>query len=146
PWLQVTVIFILYIWMKEISGSKWASFIFTLLLGGSLGYANFVKLDLRKEPVFPSDLSMLKESASLVEMADEIDWPKIAVIALFLFIIGSALVFIEHKAKKEYEFKRFFYVRLISVVISSFLVLQLYGFNKPSNFIRRKFDENTTWI
>src|SRR5699024_1602139 len=69
-WLETVVLFFTYLWLTTLLGSKWGAASLFILVSVGLSIANNQKMYFRGEPIYPSDLDMMKAIPSLLEMID----------------------------------------------------------------------------
>lgn len=106
-----------------------------------VGAINFLKMEFRQEPLYPSDLDMIKDVSSLQEFISI----KVRLIFLAAGIILLLLLFLAFK--KSSMLKKHQQVFRASLLL--ILMVSLYytsDFNKPSNFLRQQFNKTALWI
>ena len=64
------VLFIIYLWLVSLIGNRWISTVSLFILIFFFGIATQQKMIFRGEPLYPSDLSMIKEWRFLIQMVD----------------------------------------------------------------------------
>lgn len=143
--MSMGILFIFYLWLTALLGSRWTSSFLVLGLSLLLGTITWQKMTTRGEPFYPSDLRMISEVSFLVKM-----------VPLWLLVVGASLIVIvilavvlykkkfqrNEKIRKE---KRWI-IRGCTFLITSLLLLYVSLFNQEGNKVRAAFDPYAYWI
>lgn len=135
------VLLCLNLWIVSLIGSVYVgNGIYFLLLSG-IGMANYQKMALRMEPIYPDDLKMAFEWTM---MKDIIGGPLfILVLLLACLLIGALLWTIKQSLKLP---KRWQYIRLGVLLLTSLFLCYTSQFNQPGNVLRKEYDKTAKWI
>lgn len=108
---------------------------------GILGYADYLKMTMRQEPIYPDDLKMV---ANLGMMKDLVGWPLfVALLVVILAVLFGVGYMFWRSLKKS---KNTQILRLVTVVLSGGLLLYASNFNSSSNLLRKGYDRTALWI
>lgn len=108
---------------------------------GILGYADYLKMTMRQEPIYPDDLKMV---ANLGMMKDLVGWPLfVALLVVILAVLFGVGYMFWRSLKKP---KNTQILRLMTVVLSGGLLLYASNFNSSSNLLRKGYDRTALWI
>lgn len=108
---------------------------------GILGYADYLKMTMRQEPIYPDDLKMV---ANLGMMKDLVGWPLfVALLVVILAVLFGVGYMFWRSLKKP---KNTQILRLVTVVLSGGLLLYASNFNSSSNLLRKGYDRTALWI
>ncbi|MDN5372792.1 MAG: hypothetical protein PWR19_1838 [Carnobacterium sp.] len=143
--LGALVLFIIYMWLVSLIGNRWISSIGLLILTLCFGIATQQKMVFRGEPLYPSDLSMIKEWRFLIQMVD------IKIVIAALAGIGLAIilcVFLVKKTKKnQTESKRLkWFSRGIIFIVTSMALVYISNFNQLDNHFKESFSPSAYWV
>lgn len=109
-------------------------FLFFMIL---LGIGNYQKMLYRPEPVYPSDILMLKDIKFLFFSVERMIQVLIVVVVV-AFIVS--LFFLSKSAYiKKANIINKGYIRVISFIVSLILFIPLVSFNKTDNIVKKKF-------
>lgn len=148
--IGVFLLFTIYLWITAISGSRWFGILILTVGVVATGITTQQKMALRGEPLYPSDLTMMKELPFLIQM---IDRKLLLVISIFLIsaIILSIFIFIKHKKRSKsftdskYKSRNWF-VRGATFIVTSAILFYSLGFNQPGNLVKAAYDRHAYWI
>lgn len=108
---------------------------------GILGYADYLKMTMRQEPIYPDDLKMV---ANLGMMKDLVGWPLfVGLLVVILAVLFGVGYMFWRSLKKP---KNTQILRLMTVVLSGGLLLYASNFNSSSNLLRKGYDRTALWI
>lgn len=148
--IGVFLLFTIYLWITAISGSRWLSTLILTVGVVAIGITTQQKMALRGEPLYPSDLTMIKELPFLIQM---IDRKLLLVISIFLIstIILSIFIFIKHKKRSKTftdskQKKWNWFVRGGTFIVTSAILFYSLGFNQPGNLVKSAYDRHAYWI
>lgn len=144
-WLETVVLFFTYLWLTTLLGSKWGAASLFILVSVGLSIANNQKMYFRGEPIYPSDLDMMKAIPSLLEMIDSQYVVGFILLLLLVLIITVFMIRKEWSFKKQNKNKMIDIGRVIAFIFLSFYMMILYNFNHPGNEIRAIFEPYTNW-
>ena len=118
-------------------------FLFFMIL---LGIGNYQKMLYRPEPVYPSDILMLKDIKFLFFSVERMIQVLIVVVVV-AFIVS--LFFLSKSAYiKKANIINKGYIRVISFIVSLILFIPLVSFNKTDNIVKKSFENyaDVQWI
>ncbi len=144
--VSIGLLFILYNLFGALLGSATLGGIGLFMTALTLGIINRVKIHYRAEPLFPSELILVKEVPFLVEM---VGWVYILLIALTV-MAGIALMvrFYQTKIKpkkKEIPKKIEWTTRSIGVLLSGVALFYLGQFHQPGHLLREFYSDQGAW-
>ena len=115
---------------------------FFYLVGiGILGYANYLKMTYRQEPIYPDDLKMIKEFGLLKDMTGTISFYLLA--GMILLVVAGGCWAIYRSFKKD---KKFQAIRVITLFTTIFALIYISHFNNPNNLLRKAYNKTALWI
>ena len=88
--LGSSVIFIFTLWLYAILGNRYLTVGLTFLISLGLGVATWQKMINRSEPLYPSELSMIKELSFMVSMIER----KVVLGFLLIVLVVMALAYV----------------------------------------------------
>jgi phosphoglycerol transferase MdoB-like AlkP superfamily enzyme len=135
------VLAVLLLFFISLAGSVGVGTLLYSLVIGILGYADYMKMTLRQEPIYPDDLKMITELGLLKEMAGT--GPFILIMALSL----AALSLFGWGIYKSFKKPRHFQViRGTTFILSIALFFYISNFNNPNNLLRKEYNKTALWI
>ena len=143
------LLFVLYIWMTALFGSRWLSALILLLGVLVIGVTTQQKMALRGEPLYPSDFSMIRELPFLIRM---IDSKLILAMGIFLLCAVSIAVFILVRKKRKNQWERpvqtkaSWLIRGSTFLVASFILFYSSCFNQTGNVFKAAYDRYAYWI
>lgn len=138
--LQAMIIFIIFFLVYFLTYSKLLSALFIIIFSTILGIVSNQKMIFRGEPFYPSDIYFLRDLTFFLDM---IDWKLWLLLILFLIIMSvSIFLYVKYKKKK----KSSLLLRVIGIIITTFMLLYINQFNVPGNKVRAAFNQYTNWI
>lgn len=139
--LACLVLFFLWGFISSVLGSLIYGGLFYSLLIFGIGIVDALKMQYRQEPLYPDDLKMIVEFATLKDIAG---WPLFLGFVLLL-IAGAGLIIysIYRSFKKKRSFQIF---RGLLFVISFAGLIYASNFNQPSNLLRQAYNKTALWI
>lgn len=115
---------------------------FFYLVGiGILGYANYLKMTYRQEPIYPDDLKMIKEFGLLKDMTGTTSFYLLA--GMILLVVAGGCWAIYRSFKKD---KKFQAIRVITLFTTIFALIYISHFNNPNNLLRKAYNKTALWI
>lgn len=143
--LGALVLFIIYMWLVSLIGNRWISSIGLLILILFFGIATQQKMIFRGEPLYPSDLSMIKEWRFLIQMVDM----KIVIVALIGIGLAIGLcIFSVKKTKKNQTGNKIlrWISRGVIFILTSMALVHISNFNQPGNQFKESFSPSAYWV
>lgn len=143
------VLLIIYFWLFSLIGNRWisAELLFTIVL--LAGIATQQKMNVREEPLYPSDLAMITDLPFILQM---VDWKLVVIfIVLFILICGFTIKFIlKNKKRKQDKYKEYKKTRVIVraavFFVTSTMLVYIGNFNQSENKVKEAFDSGAYWI
>lgn len=135
------VLLVFYLFLSSLSGS--------LKVGGALysvfitllGYATYLKMLYRQEPIYPDDLKMITQFNLIREMIG------IGPFILALFAIICVLSLVLWQIYRSLKFpKRKQILRVSLLILSSLALVYISDFNNENNLLRRGYNRTALWI
>ncbi|ALV21565.1 LTA synthase family protein [Carnobacterium antarcticum] len=141
---NAVIIFIIQIWFTSLLGNILVSSLMTLLLSVLFGFTNGQKALFRSEPLFPSDLLMVKDLPFMINSLEESSAKLlfsllISILVLLIVVIVGIKKWRKSHPIKFKQSKRA--VRLLLFVFSSIGLIQLLSFHNPGNPFKEGFVE-----
>lgn len=140
--LSSGIIVILFLWVMSLVGNPYVSFLILLVATILTGFANQQKQLYRGEPLYPSDLAMVRNLPFLIDMVN----PLLVFLLIFLVAISITIcIFIYKKTYKKFTMKSLIF-RTILFVFTSSILFYTGQFNQQNNYVRELFNINAYWI
>lgn len=147
--LGVTIVWAVTLLVLAITGRLWLTTSIVIVGALALGYSNKVKLELRVEPLYPTELSSVKEVGFLTDVVG------LRTVLLgagaALLVVGAGLL-LGHFADKVFPRPRWkthprltvalVPVRIGIIALTTVLLVQAAHFNTPGNQIRAEFERS----
>lgn len=144
--LGSSVIFIFTLWLYAILGNRYLTVGLTFLISLGLGVATWQKMINRSEPLYPSELSMIKELSFMVSMIES----KVVLGFLLIVLVVMALSYVFTRLQTRFIIKynrhKSYLIRFILFITTSFLLVYIANFNQPGNLLKKAYDPNAYWI
>lgn len=144
--LGSSVIFIFTLWLYAILGNRYLTVGLTFLISLGLGVATWQKMINRSEPLYPSELSMIKELSFMVSMIES----KVVLGFLLIVIVVMALAYVFTRLQTrfiiKYNRRKSYLIRFVLFITASFLLVYIANFNQPGNLLKKAYDPNAYWI
>ncbi|MBC9810457.1 LTA synthase family protein [Carnobacterium maltaromaticum] len=144
--LGSSVIFIFTLWLYVILGNRYLTVGLTFLISLGLGVATWQKMINRSEPLYPSELSMIKELSFMVSMIES----KVVLGFLLIILVVMALAYVFTRLQTRFIIKynrhKSYLIRFILFITTSFLLVYIANFNQPGNLLKKAYDPNAYWI
>lgn len=144
--LGSSVIFIFTLWLYAILGNRYLTVGLTFLISLGLGVATWQKMINRSEPLYPSELSMIKELSFMVSMIES----KVVLSFLLIVLVVMALAYVFTRLQTRFIIKynrhKSYLIRFILFITTSFLLVYIANFNLPGNLLKKAYDPNAYWI
>lgn len=139
--LACLVLLMLFLFLVAVLGSFLFGTFFYLVGIGILGYANYLKMTYRQEPIYPDDLKMIKEFGLLKDMTGTISFYLLA--GMILLVVAGGCWAIYRSFKKD---KKFQAIRVITLFTTIFALIYISHFNNPNNLLRKAYNKTALWI
>ncbi|NTQ30287.1 sulfatase-like hydrolase/transferase [Enterococcus faecium] len=157
--LTIIIIMGFFFLLLLISNRFWYAFTATLIINLLLTISTVIKMEMREEPVFPSDLKMLTGLSELLSMVSPI---LLIVGGLILLLLLITSIIVQRRLQKQYSLKIHWKRRFISIAVllvcfsgvffinhknsPSFLLFNLFKVNKTFFKLQGAVKENGTVI
>ncbi|MDT2756045.1 LTA synthase family protein [Enterococcus asini] len=135
------VLLALLVFLSAIIGSFGMGAVLYTLFIGILGYADYLKMTMRQEPIYPDDLKMV---TNLGMMKDLIGLPQFILLLVVIVAVITGVVFVFWKSLKKPKKSQL--LRVAFLVFSGGLLLYASNFNSSSNLLRKGYDRTALWI
>lgn len=139
--LACLVLLMIFLFLVAVLGSFLFGTFFYLVGIGILGYANYLKMTYRQEPIYPDDLKMIKEFGLLKDMTGTISFYLLA--GMILLVVAGGCWAIYRSFKKD---KKFQDIRVITLFTTIFALIYISHFNNPNNLLRKAYNKTALWI
>ena len=139
--LACLVLLMIFLFLVAVLGSFLFGTFFYLVGIGILGYANYLKMTYRQEPIYPDDLKMIKEFGLLKDMTGTTSFYLLA--GMILLVVAGGCWAIYRSFKKD---KKFQAIRVITVFTTIFALIYISHFNNPNNLLRKAYNKTALWI
>lgn len=139
--LACLVLLMIFLFLVAVLGSFLFGTFFYLVGIGILGYANYLKMTYRQEPIYPDDLKMIKEFGLLKDMTGTTSFYLLA--GMILLVVAGGCWAIYRSFKKD---KKFQAIRVITLFTTIFALIYISNFNNPNNLLRKAYNKTALWI
>nr|WP_275692985.1 LTA synthase family protein [Enterococcus hirae] len=139
--LACLVLLMIFLFLVAVLGSFLFGTFFYLVCIGILGYANYLKMTYRQEPIYPDDLKMIKEFGLLKDMTGTTSFYLLA--GMILLVVAGGCWAIYRSFKKD---KKFQAIRVITLFTTIFALIYISHFNNPNNLLRKAYNKTALWI
>lgn len=139
--LACLVLLMIFLFLVTVLGSFLFGTFFYLVGIGILGYANYLKMTYRQEPIYPDDLKMIKEFGLLKDMTGTTSFYLLA--GMILLVVAGGCWAIYRSFKKD---KKFQAIRVITLFTTIFALIYISHFNNPNNLLRKAYNKTALWI
>ena len=127
--------------MVAFAGSYLFGLLFYLVSIGILGFANYLKMSYRQEPIYPDDLKMITEFNLLKDMTGTPIFIGLMLLAILAF--GGVVWAIVRSFKKDRTFQIY---RILTLVMTVAMMGYFSNFNNPNNLLRKAYNQTALWI
>ncbi len=139
--LACLVLLIILIFLIALAGSvPLGSFTYVVTIG-VLGFANYMKMSYRQEPIYPDDLKMITEIGLLKDMTGTMLFT--VILAAAGTVLGLFCWYMFRSLKKG---RRFQLIRLTTLLVAIGLLGYISNFNNPDNLLRKAYNKTALWI
>lgn len=139
--LASLVLFVLFLFLVSLAGSLIAGASVYSLFIAVIGFATYMKMSFRQEPVYPDDLKMVTQLGFFREVVGT---------GLFLLIL---VLLISVMGLFAYQLFRSFFLsknkqvlRIIVLCISALGLIYISHFNNETNLLRKAYNKTALWI
>ncbi|MBO1089793.1 LTA synthase family protein [Enterococcus hirae] len=139
--LACLVLLMIFLFLVAVLGSFLFGTFFYLVGIGILGYANYLKMTYRQEPIYPDDLKMIKEFGLLKDMTGTTSF--YLLVGMILLVVAGGCWAIYRSFKKD---KKFQAIRVITLFTTIFALIYISHFNNPNNLLRKAYNKTALWI
>ncbi|EQB4793112.1 LTA synthase family protein [Enterococcus hirae] len=139
--LACLVLLMIFLFLVAVLGSFLFGTFFYLVGIGILGYANYLKMTYRQEPIYPDDLKMIKEFGLLKDMTGTTSFYLLG--GMILLVVAGGCWAIYRSFKKD---KKFQAIRVITLFTTIFALIYISHFNNPNNLLRKAYNKTALWI
>ncbi|WP_280737358.1 MULTISPECIES: LTA synthase family protein [unclassified Enterococcus] len=139
--LGCSVLLVLLLLLITFSGSFTVGMLFYSCSIGILGYADYLKMAYREEPIYPDDLKMITEFGMLKDLVGTRPF----VFLLIIILIAAALLLYAFVRSLRLS-KKWQVVRVFSFAICASLLFYVGSFNDENNLLRKAYNQTALWI
>lgn len=139
--LACLVLLMIFLLLVSVMGSFLFGMFFYIVGIGILGYANYLKMSYRQEPIYPDDLKMITEFSLLKEMTGTGSF--YLLLGLIVLVLLGGLWGIYRSFKKG---RRFQILRMITLCVTIGSLVYISHFNNPNNLLRKAYNKTALWI
>lgn len=139
--LACLVLLIILIFLIALAGSVPLGSLTYVLTIGVLGFANYMKMSYRQEPIYPDDLKMITEIGLLKDMTGTMLFT--VILAAAGTVLGLFCWYMFRSLKKG---RRFQLIRLTTLLVAIGLLGYISNFNNPDNLLRKAYNKTALWI
>nr|WP_270284776.1 LTA synthase family protein [Enterococcus lactis] len=144
--LTIIIIMGFFFLLLLISNRFWYAFTATLIINLLLTILTVIKMEMREEPVFPSDLKMLTGLSELLSMVSPI---LLIVGGLILLLLLITSIIVQRRLQKQYSLKIHWKRRFISIAVLLVCFSGVFFINhknSPSFLLFNLFKVNKTFF
>jgi phosphoglycerol transferase MdoB-like AlkP superfamily enzyme len=145
--MGAVVIWVLILLVAAITNHLWLSLALALATAGGLGFANLQKLEVRREPIYPSDLGFAQQGGFLVDM---VGWTEIIAFTATLLALVLVVLLLGRLAGRVYRpvrrrafpslWRKLLLLRAVVIVFGLLTLNAAMHFNDDGNPARKAFD------
>lgn len=139
--LACFVLLTVFLFMVAFAGSYLFGLLFYLVSIGILGFANYLKMSYRQEPIYPDDLKMITEFNLLKDMTGTPIFIGLMLLAILAF--GGVVWAIVRSFKKDRTFQIY---RILTLIMTVAMMGYFSNFNNPNNLLRKAYNQTALWI
>lgn len=139
--LACFVLLIILIFLIALAGSVPLGSLTYVVAIGVLGFANYMKMSYRQEPIYPDDLKMITEIGLLKDMTGTMLFT--VILAAAGTVLGLFCWYMFRSLKKG---RRFQLIRLTTLLMAIGLLGYISNFNNPDNLLRKAYNKTALWI
>ena len=139
--LACLVLLIILIFLIALAGSVPLGSLTYVVTIGVLGFANYMKMSYRQDPIYPDDLKMITEIGLLKDMTGTMLFT--VILAAAGTVLGLFCWYMFRSLKKG---RRFQLIRLTTLLVAIGLLGYISNFNNPDNLLRKAYNKTALWI
>ena len=139
--LACLVLLIILIFLIALAGYVPLGSLTYVVTIGVLGFANYMKMSYRQEPIYPDDLKMITEIGLLKDMTGTMLFT--VILAAAGTVLGLFCWYMFRSLKKG---RRFQLIRLTTLLVAIGLLGYISNFNNPDNLLRKAYNKTALWI
>jgi phosphoglycerol transferase MdoB-like AlkP superfamily enzyme len=139
--LACFVLLLFYGLLTSIAGSVSIGALFYSIVIGILGYADYLKMSYRQEPIYPDDLKMITQFDLLHTMVGT--GPFILALVCILVAV-AAIVWSIYRSRKLTRNKQV--IRGLTLLICTAGLVYVSHFNDANNLLRKAYNRTALWI
>ncbi|EGP5402932.1 LTA synthase family protein [Enterococcus faecium] len=139
--LACLVLLIILIFLIALAGSVPLGSLTYVVTIGVLGFANYMKMSYRQEPIYPDDLKMITEIGLLKDITGTMLFT--VILAAAGTVLGLFCWYMFRSLKKG---RRFQLIRLTTLLVAIGLLGYISNFNNPDNLLRKAYNKTALWI
>ena len=142
--------------LVAVTGRGMASAAILLLLVAPVALANYEKLTLRSEPVYPADLTFLAQPTFLTDM---VGLRPLVAMVVAVVVVGAAYAWVTRRVRRRYDpalwrrgsagWRPWLVARVVMLVVAVLVLTLVRGFNGAHNPVRKAYEiagaEWTPW-
>src|SRR5699024_10452517 len=141
------ILFLFYILFSSLTGSSVIGSILLVLFSWIVGISTNLKTQHRAEPLYPNEISWIKELPFLLEIVGPLYLILILGVILGSFIILYRLYKYKIKPKKDPEIRKIIGIfRIFGLLITLRIFYYISLFNYPNNKVIKIYSEYASWI
>lgn len=144
--LNIFILWIIQLPFVFLMGNAIKSSFIYLFIIALVGVGNYQKMLYRPEPIYPSDILMLRDIKFLFFSVERI--VQVVSIVLIIAFVVSIILLSKSTYVKKATIITNVYVRIIAFILSLSIFIPLILFNKPDNIVKHSFEEyaDVQWI
>ncbi|WP_313538791.1 LTA synthase family protein [Enterococcus sp.] len=139
--LACLVLALVYGFFASIAGSLRIGGVFYSVGIGILGYANYMKMSYRQEPIYPDDLKMVTQFTLLRTMIGNGAFLLAMLLAIAAIVAVGWSIYRSRKLKRRQQI-----FRGIVLILCSLGLVYVSHFNDSTNLLRKAYNRTALWI
>lgn len=139
--LACLVLALVYGFFASIAGSLRIGGVFYSVGIGILGYANYMKMSYRQEPIYPDDLKMVTQFTLLRTMIGNGAFLLAILLAIAAIVAVGWSIYRSRKLKRRQQI-----FRGIVLILCSLGLVYVSHFNESTNLLRKAYNRTALWI
>lgn len=140
------VILVATLWLYSLIGNRYLVVALTFFTSLGLGIATWQKMINRSEPLYPSELAMIKEWSFLSTMIDARFISYFVGGILLVGLVVWSLNKLHRQVVTPPNRLKSYLLRGILFIVTSFLLLYVGNFNQSGNYLKKAYDPHAYWI
>ena len=139
--LACLVLLLFYGLLASLAGSLGVGALFYSIVIGILGYANYLKMAYRQEPIYPDDLKMITQFDLLHTMIGT--GPFVLAMLCVILALG-AIIWSIYRSRKLSKKKQI--LRGLTMLVCTVGLVYVSHFNDSNNLLRKAYNRTALWI